>query len=76
MNRWYTDLSVSSSCTLYRQFKQKHCFEKYSHMHNYKERISLTKYRCTNSKLPVYKAHLVYDSNICTLCNLNSKGDE
>ena len=32
-------------------------------------------YRCRNSKLPIYKHIYLYDSDICTLCNLNSKGD-
>ena len=45
-------------------------------MPNSRERISLTKYRYTNSKLPIYKHIYLYDSDICTLCNLNSKGDE
>ena len=45
-------------------------------MPNSRERISLTKYRCTNSKLPIYKHIYLYDYDICTLCNLNSKGDE
>ena len=76
LNRWYTDLSVSSLCTFYRQLKQKLCFEKYLLMPNSRERISLTKYRYTNSKLPIYKHIYLYDSDICTLCNLNSKGDE
>ena len=72
LNRWYTDLSVSSSCTFYRQFKQKLYFLK----PNSRERISSTKYRCTKSKLPIYKHNYLYNSNICTLCNLNSKGNE
>ena len=42
LNRWYTDLSVSVLCTLYGQFKQKQCFEKYLLMPNSRERISLT----------------------------------
>ena len=45
-------------------------------MPNTSERVSLTKYRCTNSKLTIYKHFYLYDSDICTLCNLNSKGDE
>ena len=48
LNRWYTDLSVSFLCTFYRQFKPKLCFDKYVLMPNSRERISLTKYRCTN----------------------------
>ena len=45
-------------------------------MPNSRERILLTKYKCTNSKLTIYKHIYLYDSDICTLCNLNSKGDE
>ena len=44
--------------------KQKLCFEKYLIMPNSRERISLTKYRCTNSKLPIYKHIYLYDSDI------------
>ena len=55
------DLSVSSLCTLYRQFKQQLCFEKYLLMPSSRERISLTKYRCTNSKLPTYTYIYLYD---------------
>ena len=44
-------------------------------MPNSRERISLTKYRCTNSKLSIYKHIYLYDYDRCTLCNLNSKGD-
>ena len=40
LNKWYTDVLVSSLFTLYRQFKQ--------------QKISLRKYRCTNSRLPIY----------------------
>ena len=50
LNRWYTDLSVLFLCTFYRQFKQKLCFENYLLMPNSRERISSTKYRCTNGK--------------------------
>ena len=76
LKRWYTYLSDPSLCTFYSQFKQQLCFEKYLLMPNPRERISLTKYRCTNSKLPIYKHIYLYDSDICTSCNLNSKGDE
>ena len=40
---------------------------------NYRERISLTKYRCANSKIPVYKQIYMYETE---LCNLNINGDE
>ena len=61
LNRWYTDLSVSSVCTLYGQFKEQFCFEKYLLIPNSRERISLTIYRYTNSKLLTHKYIYLYD---------------
>ena len=80
LNRCYTDLSVPSLCTFYRHFEQKLCFEKYLLMSNSRESISLTKYRCTNSKLPIYKHNMFLFTCmtlIYVLCaTFNSKGDE
>ena len=57
-------------------FKQQLCFENLL-MPNSRERISLTKYRCTNSKLPIYKQIYLFDSDIlCSLCNLHCTADE
>ena len=73
---WYTSISTSSMCTMYRLFKKELCFEKYLLKANHSERIALSKYRCSNSKLPIYTQIYMYDSDICTLCNLNVRGDE
>ena len=46
---------------------------------NSRERISLTnidKYQCANSRLPVYRLIYMYDSEVCTFCNLKVNGDE
>ena len=72
LNRWYTNVSISSLCKQCRQFKQQLCFKKYLYMPNARERISLTKYRCTNSKFAIYNPIYLYDSALCILCNLNS----
>ena len=58
-------------------FKQKLCFEKYLLMPNSRERVLLTKYIDVQIvHISIYKHIYLYDSDICTLCNLNSKGDE
>ena len=78
LQKWYTDISISPMCTLYRLFKKHLNFEKYIIYTCYRDRISLSKLRCTNSKLPIYK-HIytcMYDSDTCTLCNLDIRGDE
>ena len=43
---------------------------------NPRERISMTKYRCANSEIPVYSQINMYDTEACTLCNLKVTGDE
>ena len=76
LQHWYTDISNSSMCVLYKLFKQTLHFEKYLLSSNNRDRISLTKFRCSNSKLPVYNHIYMYDSDLCTLCNLHLRGDE
>ena len=43
---------------------------------NHKNRISLTKFRCSNTKMPVYNQMYLYDKDICNLCSLGARGDE
>ena len=65
-------------CTLYRFFFKHLHFENHIIYTCYRDRILLSKLRCTNSKLPIYK-HIytcMYDSDTCTLCNLDTRGDE
>ena len=35
-----------------------------------------TKYRCANSRIPVYNQIYMYETELCTLCDLNLNGDE
>ena len=51
-------------------------FENYLLHSNCRDIISLSKLRCANSKLPIYKHIHINDSDVCTLCNLNVCGDE
>ena len=43
---------------------------------NFIDRISLTRLRCSNSKLPIYNTIYLYATQKCTLCNLDALGDE
>ena len=52
--KWYIDLSNSSLCITYKLFKKQLHFEKHLLNSNFKDRISLTGLRCSNSKLPIY----------------------
>ena len=56
-------------------FKKQFNFEKYHLMSNNSNRISLTKSRCSNSKMPVHNKIFLYDTDKCTLCDL-LVGDE
>ena len=61
---------------MYRLFKKQLNFEDYLLSCYNRERISLTKYRCANSKIPVYNQIYMYETELCTLCDLNVNGDE
>ena len=76
LHKWYTYISTSSMCTMYILFKKQLNFEEYLLSCNYRERISLTKYRCANSKIPVYNQIYMYETELCTSCDLNVNGDE
>ena len=76
MHNWYTDISMSTMCVMYRTYKKNLSFEKYLLLSNNRDRINLTKFRCSNSRIPVYNQIYLYDSELCTLCNLNICGDE
>lgn len=76
LHRWYANVSSSSLCSLYRIFKKSFCFEQYLLNGNFRDRTALTRFRCTNAKLPVYNQIYQYDCDICTLCDMNVRGDE
>ena len=74
--KWYIDLSNSSMCITYTLFKTQLYLEKYLLNPNYKDRINLTKLRWSNSKIPIYSTIYMYDTQKCTLCNMDALGDE
>ena len=76
LHNWYTDISTSTMCTMYRLFKKQLNFEDYLLSCNYRERFSLTKYRCANSKISVYNQLYMYETELCTLYDLSVNGDE
>jgi len=76
LHSWFIDMSSSSMCISYRLYKKHLNFERYLTNSNYRDRISLTKFRCANSKLPVYDQIYVYATDKCTLCDLHERGDE
>ena len=63
-------------CVTYRLFKKQLYFETYLLNSNNSKRIALAKFRCANSKLPIYSKIYMYDTHVCTLCSLNVHGDE
>ena len=74
--KWYIDLSNSSMCITYKLFKIQLHFEKHLLNSNCIDIINLTKLRCSNSKLPIHNTIYLYDTQKCTLCNLDTLGDE
>ena len=76
IHQWYIDINASSMCSMYRIFKKQFHFEKYLLLSNSYERTLISKYRCSNSKLPVYNQIYMYDTDLCTLCHMGVRGDE
>jgi len=76
LHNWYSQISTSSMCTMYRIFKKQLVFEKYLLNSNCRDRINLAKMRCSNGRIPVYNKIYMFDSDKCTLCNLNVSGNE
>ena len=63
-------------CITYKLFKTQLHFEKHLLNSYCKDRINLTKLRCSNSKLPIYSTIYLHDTQTCTLCNMDALGDE
>ena len=78
---WKREISVYSSCTTYRSFKNELKLEKYLMLPDSKDKINISKFRCRNSKIPVvilaYAGRRIpYEERLCTLCDLRAIGDE
>ena len=76
---WHAKMYDMSSCLNYRLFKIDHKFEHYLDILDPFNRISFTRYRCGNSKIPVVLGRYInrpIDECICHLCNSTDIGDE
>ena len=76
IQKWYTSISVSPMCEVYKEVKLDFGFEQYLLIHECKYRIQITKCRCRNTKLPIKTCTYNDTTNICTLCDMNCIGDE
>ena len=76
---WRAKMYDMSSCLNYRLFKTDHKYENYLNILDPFNRISFTKYRCGNSKIPVVLGRYInkpIDECVCLLCNNTEIGDE
>ena len=51
-NKWHNEISVKSSCIVYKSIKESFKMEKYLTMLDCGDRITISKFRCRNSKIP------------------------
>ena len=73
---WLGDVNERCSCLNYRLFKKNLRFENYLTNLSFRERISFTKFRCANGKLPANRSHeLIFESTTCFLCDSGDVGD-
>ena len=77
--QWNCELDKSASCINYRLFKCSLNYENYLNMLTLQLRVSMTKFRCRNTKLPVVTGaycNTPYNERLCNMCNLHEIGDE
>jgi hypothetical protein len=78
IQEWYLEVNRNRKCTIYRIFKETHCFEQYLTKLNFIERRALCKFRTGNHKLSITKSRYTtcaIDIS-CKLCNTNDTCDE
>lgn len=78
IQEWFLEVNRNRKCTIYRIFKEGHCFEQYLTKLNFVERRSLCKFRTGNHKLPIAKArYMARPVDVsCNFCNSNDMCDE
>ena len=79
LQNWFTFINENSQCINYRIFKENLRLESYLINMNKKDRITFCRFRCGNHRLPITSGR--YENRqrnmrLCTLCNLQSIGDE
>ena len=76
---WHSQLTESSKCDTYRQFKTDFTFEKYQINLSTKFRRILAKFRTSNHKLAIESgrySQIERHRRFCDLCTLDTVGDE
>ena len=76
---WYANLSLKTSCSSYNIFKHTYSMEEYLINLSKDCRISLTKIRASNNKLPITVGrynNLRREERVCHKCNEGEVGDE
>jgi hypothetical protein len=70
LQNWLNDVNNNSVCYNYKIFKINHSFEKYLCQLDYSNRIALTKFRCSNVKMPSNFNRFSTNNNdkVCNLC--------
>ena len=76
---WHAEMFTNSLCLNYRIFKEKCQCESLVLKLPFKHRISLTRFRCGNHRLPIASgryAGIERTQRICNICNTDQLGDE
>jgi hypothetical protein len=78
IQQWFTDIENSSRGEFYSIFKIEFGFDKYLSKLSVKNRINLSKFRCSNMKFPIETGrwqNIARNDRMCTFCRENI-GDE
>jgi hypothetical protein len=78
IQQWFTDIENSSRGEFYSIFKIEFGFEKYLSKLSVKNKINLSKFRCSNMKFPIETGgwqNIARNDRMCTFCRENI-GDE
>ena len=76
---WLQEINQSPKSLFYKLIKTEFCFETYLDKLTINNRITLTKFRLSNHKLPVETGRWINikrELRVCPLCNVNAFGDE
>ena len=79
INKWYSDMSNSNSCIIYRHIKPQFCTESYFNRLPKNLSIILCKFRVNNFKLPIVRgrySNIERHMRYCDFCSDNKVGDE
>ena len=79
ITKWYGNVTSRGVCSTYKLYKEVYGMEDYLVKLNKNKRISLSKLRMGNNKLPVISgrhSQIAREQRLCTKCNDGSVGDE